>query len=165
MPTVKHQNGALAIEENMTWGRRSLFIFMGFFPLLAPYELLLRPGWTSFANLPFLFSLGISLGATMLSAFLFFIAFAGLSTLMVFDPHASTFTFRHHAPIVPLQRELLSFDSIQAVDLDKHDWSDGEPTYSIRVHIEDGRTFKSSSFTSLEQATSTCRQVEELLNS
>jgi hypothetical protein len=163
MPTVTEREKNLEIREHMAWGRRAFFLLLGLFPLIAPYELLLQPDWTSFANFFFLISLAISLGAIFLSGFLFFIAFAGLSTLLSFDATARTFTYIHYAPIVPIRRELIAFDTIKNVKVEKHDWTDGAPTYSLRVHLDDERTYKSASFSTQNEARSTLEKIEDLL--
>ena len=153
MSTVTEREKNLEIRELMAWGRRAFFLLLGLFPLIAPYELLLQPDWTSFANFFFLISLAISLGAIFLSGFLFFIAFAT----------ARTFTYIHYAPIVPIRRELIAFDTIKNVKVEKHDWTDGAPTYSLRVHLDDERTYKSASFSTQNEARSTLEKIEDLL--
>jgi hypothetical protein len=54
-------------------------------PLLAPYELILKPDWTSFVDFFYLISLGISIGVIVLSGLPFFSTFAGLSSMLSFD--------------------------------------------------------------------------------
>jgi hypothetical protein len=164
MPIVTQLENSLEIREDMTPGRRGFFLLLALFPLLAPYELLLRPGWRSFFNPLFLLSLLISLGAVFLSGFLAFAAFAGLSTLLRFDQSSRIFTYMHQAPIVALRRERIAFDAIDCVEIEKHDWSDGEPTYSLRVFLKDGRSYKSASFEALEQAQGAHYQIAGILS-
>jgi hypothetical protein len=164
MPKVIERGSTLEIQEHMPWGRRLLFLLLGLFPLIAPYELLVRPDWTSFVHFFFLISLVISLGAIFLSGLLIFIAFAGLSTLLRFDSNARTFTYIHYAPVVPFRRELIAFDTINRVEVEKHDWTDGEPTYSLRVHLEDDRTYKSASFYREDEARSALEKIESILS-
>jgi hypothetical protein len=155
MPVVNEAEGILEIQEHMTWSMRGFFILIGCFPLIAPYQLLIQTKWISYINFLFLLSLLISLGAIVLSGFLFFAAFAGLSTSLTFNRHSQTFTYIRYAPIVPYRRELIAFDSINSIELDKHDWSDGPPSYSLKINLYDGRHFKSSSFDSLDLAEDT----------
>ena len=163
MPTVTEHGKTLEIREDMPTGKRGLFLLLACFPLLAPYQLLLRPHWESYINIFFLLSLAISLGALFLSGFLVFAAFAGLSTLLRFDRSTRLFTYLHRAPIVPLRRELIAFDAIEKVEVETHDWSDGAPTYSLRVHLKDGRSFKSGSFWELEQAVDVCEKASNAI--
>ncbi len=163
MPDVTEENGKLTITEHMPWGRRFLFLLLGLFPLIAPYELLLRPGWRSINNFFFLVALAISLGAVFLSGFLVFAAFAGLSTQLTFDVISRTFTYKHQAPIVPFRRDLIAWEHIDHIDLEKHDWSDGEPSYSLILRLDDGRSFKSGSFPTLPQAEAVRERVEHML--
>ncbi len=156
-------DGSVELRERMLPGKRVLFILLALFPLLAPYELLIRPGWTSYLNFIFILSLVISLGALFLSGFLIFAAVAGLSTQLRFSASERTLTYLREAPIVPLRRELIAFDSISRVEVEKHDWSDGDPTYSLRVTLEDGRTFKSGSVWNQTEINHASQRIEGLL--
>ena len=164
MPTVTQLENSLEIREDMTLGRRGFFLLLALFPLLAPYELLLRPGWRSIFHPVFFLSLLISIGAVFLSGFLAFAAFAGLSTLLRFEQTSRIFTYMHQAPIVALRRERIAFDAIDFVEIEKYDWSDGEPTYSLRVLLKDGRSYKSASFETLEQAQEAHHQATRILS-
>jgi len=84
----------------MRTGTRVLFAVLALFPLLAPYELIVKVEWESYLHPFFLLAAFISVGATALSAFLVFAAVAGLSSQMVFDARAATFTYSAQAPIV-----------------------------------------------------------------
>jgi hypothetical protein len=163
MPVVNEDDGILEIQEHMTWGRRGFFFLLGCFPLIAPYQLLIQTKWISHFNFLFLLSLLISLGAIALSGFLFFAAFAGLSTSLIFNRHTQVFTYIRYAPIVPYRRESIAFDAINSIEIDKHDWSDGPPSYSIKVNLHDGRTFKSSSFDSLDLAEDSRNKAQTLV--
>ena len=163
MPRIIESDGILEIRETMGVGKRAFYIVLALFPLLAPYQLILRPGWTSFFNFMFILALVISLGALFLSGFLVFTAIAGLSTRLRFDPHERLFTYTQEAPIVPFARTQIAFDQIHGVEVEEHDWSDGAPTYSVRVQIRDGRIYKSGSFWEKQEADQLVIKVEALL--
>jgi hypothetical protein len=163
MTTISDHDGVIELRERLTWGRRVLFILISLFPLIAPYQLLIKPSWDSYFNFFFIISLMISLGAFFVSGFLLFISLAGLSTRLIFDPTTQTFTYIHEAPIVPFRRDLIAFDEITRIEVEKHDWTDGEPSYSLQVHIKDDRTYKSASFSTQEQARSAQERIAELL--
>lgn len=159
MPRVIEREQSIEIREDMTWDRRVLFLLLGFFPLIAPYELLIEPEWNTLFNFFFLLSLLISLGAIFVSGFLFFAAFAGLSTLLKFDAARRECIYIHHAPIVPFRRDVISYDAIDRIDLEQHDWTDGAPSFSVRVQLRDEGAVKSASFQSQEGASATLDRV------
>jgi hypothetical protein len=163
MPSIRESDGILEIREEMNLGKRVFFLLLALFPLLAPYQLILRTGWTSFFNFIFLLALVISLGAIFLSGFFVFTAVAGLSTLLRFDTHQRVFTYTQAAPIVPLTRKRLPFDQINRLEVEEHDWSDGSPTFSLRVHTKDESSFKSGSFWNKQEAHRLADKVEKLL--
>jgi len=123
----------LVITSPMPWGRRLLFALIGVFPLLAPWELLLQTRWSSYPQPLFLLSLVISLGAIALSGLLFFAAFAGLSSRLDFDGARSTFACSAVAPLVPRRVRTYSLASVERVDVRIHEWTDGAPSYSVRI--------------------------------
>jgi hypothetical protein len=163
MPTITETEDSLEIREVMTAGRRCFFFLLALFPLLAPYELLLRPGWSSYFNFMFILALLISLGALFLSGFFVFAAVAGLSTLFRFDAKAGTLTYIHVAPIVPYRRDLIPVGVIDRIDVETHDWSDGEPSYTVHVRLRDGRSYQSASFWEQEGAIQAVQKIESFL--
>jgi hypothetical protein len=163
MPTIMETEDSLEIREVMTAGRRGFFFLLALFPLLAPYELLLHPGWTSYFNFMFILALMISFGALFLSGFFVFAAVAGLSTPLRFDAKAHTLTYIHAAPIVPYHRELISFDVIDSIDVETHDWSNGEPSYNVHVRLRNGRSYQSANFWERERAIQAVEKIRSLL--
>ncbi len=129
----------------MPVGRRIMFGLLALFPLLAPYELLLRPQWDDWQHPAFLFVLAIALGAIALSAFLVFAAVAGLEQRMRFDTSARLFTYWRRAPVLPAKSESWSFASIERVVTAVHTWTDGPDSYSVRVVLDDGRELTTGS--------------------
>lgn len=122
----------LEIVSPMTWGKRALFALLAFFPLLAPYELMLRIQWTDFLHPFFLLSAFISAGATALSLFLFFAAAAGLSSRITLDASQASCTYTDAAPVIRRRTRVFPLSSIQSVNIETHEWSDGAPSYSLK---------------------------------
>ena len=133
---------ALEVTSPMPSGRRVLFGLLALIPLLAPYELLLKPGWENILNPFFGFAAIISLGALFLSAFLVWAAIAGLESRARFDLRHRTLTTAFWAPVVPLTMHTYSLNDLRGVQLETTEWSDGSPSYSLRVETIDGRTLK-----------------------
>lgn len=142
---------ALEIESPMLVGKRILFFLLGLFPLIAPYELLLKPRWTGYANVFFLFAAAISLGALSVTAFLLFSAVAGLQSRMRFDRARGLFTYTASAPVIRARTSEAPLASIAALTIRTYEWSEGAPSYALSVALKDGRVFQTSSAWSKEE--------------
>ncbi len=92
-PELIESADRLVIHSPVPIGRRLFFAGLGVLPLLAPYELLIKPNWQHYRNPVFFFVMVISMGAIAISALLFFAAVAGLSSTMVFDRSTATFNY------------------------------------------------------------------------
>lgn len=142
---VTESADALEIESPMPVGKRVLFFLLGLFPLIAPYELLLKPRWTGYVNVFFLFAAVISLGALSLTALLFWAAVAGIRSRMRFDRARGTFTYTASAPAMGTRTTGLPLSAITGIEIRTHEWSDGAPSYSLEIRIGGGKTFRTSS--------------------
>jgi hypothetical protein len=162
-PELVERAERLEIRSPMHVGMRLLLAALGFFPLLAPYELLIRIDWEHYLNLFFFLSAFISAGATAVSAFLFFAAVAGLNSTMVFDRRAATFNYSSQAPIV--RRSTLShpLSDVRSIEVDVRDWSDSAPTYHLGVTMSDGTVFESGSSWSRDEIESIRSRVVKFL--
>jgi hypothetical protein len=105
----------------------------------------------------------ISFGALVVSGFLIWAAIAGINSLMRFDKLHKTFTSITDAPVVPIRKDEYPFGSIKAIGIEKHDWSDSAPSYSLRVEIADGRKFTSGSSWSRTEIEEMKERVESFL--
>lgn len=156
---------ALEVRDRLRPGMRVVFGLLALFPLLAPYELIIRPKWESYLNFPFLFVLIIVAGALVVSAFLLMAAVAGLNTLMVFDRISGMFTFSRSAPVVPLRTFRYPFAEVETVEIESHDWSEGAPTYSLRAVMKDGRAFSTGSSSERPKMEDALRRAQSILGS
>jgi hypothetical protein len=136
---IRQTDDRLLLESPMPIGRRVLFLLLALFPLIAPYELILRPCWQGYLNFFFLLSSAVSIGALALSAFLVWAGIAGLGTRMRFDRSRRTFSFEQEAPERKRRTEEFLLDSIADLKLETHDGSDGAPSYSLELVLRDGR--------------------------
>ena len=141
----------IEIISPMPVGRRVFFALLSLFPLLAPYELIFRTRWKDYFNLFFLFAALICAGALSLTAFLIFAALAGLESKMVFDKTWGTFTYTARAPVIPKRSREYPIGSIKGLETVTHDWSEGSPSYSLKILTADGQGFSSSSSWSREE--------------
>lgn len=138
-------DGIIELTTPMPVGRRVVLVLLALFPLLAPYELLFRAGWSGRWHIAFLFPALISLGALGLSVLLVYAALAGLEVRMRFDLARRVMMYQATAPLVRLRAVEVPFDAIVRVEVIPHEWSDGPDSFSIRVVKSDGRRFESGS--------------------
>lgn len=162
LPVVE-SGDILEIESPMLVGKRILVFLLALFPLLAPYELLLKPRWTGYVNVVFLFMALVSLGALCLSALLVWAAVAGIASRMTFDRARRLFTYTAWAPVMGTRTSRCPLDAIAAVEIRTHEWSDGAPSYSLNVVTRDQQTFRTSSSWSRKEVETLRRRVEAFL--
>lgn len=163
MIRVIESKEAIEIQSDMPAGLRILFVVFALFPLLAPYELIIRPNWQSYFNVPFLFVAAISLGALAVSAFLVWAAVAGLNSRLKFDRSNRTLTYSAGAPVVSWHTVQYAIESLDRLQVEKHDWSEGSPSYSFVAIMADGRSFKSESSWSREEIEAIAKRVSIFL--
>lgn len=132
----------LEVTSPMTPGRRAFFFLIGLVPLMAPYELLLVPGWETIFHPFFALAAIISGGALAVSAFFVWASVAGIESSAQFDRRRHTLTTLERAPIMPTRIRTAPLAELRAIELEKSEWSEGGPTYSLRMDLADGRRFK-----------------------
>jgi len=151
VPELVETSDCLEVASPMPAGWRLLLVLLSLVPLLAPYELLIRVEWSDYFHPFFLLAAMVSAGAVALSVFFLFAAAAGLSSRMRFDRTRSTFTYSAVAPVVPSRTRTYPLASIERIEIEVHDWSDGAPSYSLKVVMSDRRAFSSASSWSQEE--------------
>lgn len=163
MPRIVEIDGRLEIHDHMPPLKRLFLVLLSLIPLLAPYELLILPEWQTYLHPYFLFVALISFGALLVSGFLIWAAIAGLNSLMCFDKVRNTFTSITNAPVVPIRKDEHPIGSIRAIGIETHEWSEGSPSYSLRVEMADGRKFTSGSSWSRPEIEEMKERVESFL--
>lgn len=106
----------------------------------------------------------VSAGAIAVSGLFLFAALAELSSQMTFNALRSTFTYSERAPIVPQRTQVLPLSSIESIHVRTQEWSDGSPSYSLRVTVFNGAVFDSGSSESRQEIEQAKVQVEAFLN-
>ncbi len=145
MPELLEQVDRIEIRSPLRGGLRVVFALLALFPLLAPYELLVRIDWHSYLHPFFLFAALISAGALALSGLLLFAAVAGLSSRMVFDAARSSFTYSATAPLIRERVSVHPMSAIARVDVGTREWSDSAPSYYLRIVTTDGTVYETGS--------------------
>ena len=162
-PELLERAERLEIRSPMRVGMRVLLAALGLFPLLAPYELLIRIDWDHFMNPFFFLAAFVSAGATALSALLFFAAVAGLSSKIVFDRRTATFSYSSEAPVVRRTRQVQPLSDVRSIEVGVRDWSDSAPTYYLVVTVKDGTVFESGSSWSRDEIERIRGRVDQFL--
>lgn len=150
-PELVERANRLEVRSPMRAGMRVLLATLAFFPLLAPYELLIRVEWQQYMHPAFFLVAFISAGAAALSAILLFAAIGGLSSQMVFDKGSETFTYSAEAPVIRRTGQTHPLSEVCGVEVGVRDWSDSAPTYHLGVSVADGTVFESGSSCSRDE--------------
>jgi hypothetical protein len=153
----------LEIRSPMRIGLRVLLAVLGLLPLLAPYELLIQVEWETFAHPFFVLAAIVSAGATALSALLLFAAVAGSSSIIVFDKSTGTFSYSAEAPVVKRKRRVHPLADIRSVGVGVREWSDGAPSYYLRVRTNGGSVFDTASSWSRDEVERIRNRIREYL--
>jgi hypothetical protein len=138
---VIEKGSRLLVISTMLPGMRLFLGLLSLFPLIAPFELIIRVDWQSYFNVFFLFAGLISAGAVAVSALLLFAALAGLSSHATFDRAKGLFLYWQKAPIVPKKSVGYPLANIKGLEIKNHDWTDGSPGYSLLVIMQDNKAF------------------------
>lgn len=133
---------------------RTLFALAGVVPLLAPYELLIRPDWPDMLSIAWVLSALVSLGALVVTALLLGVAVFGLNRRVEFDATGRVVLVTD-AHLLRRPRMLkLPFADVAGVEVVCHDWSDGPSTYELRLIPAIGKVVDFGNFTSRKKAES-----------
>jgi hypothetical protein len=142
MLRVVERGDELNITSPMTPGLRAFYLLIGLVPLAAPYELLIKPGWQTIFHPFFALAAIISGGAVAVSALFVWISVAGIESSARFDRRRRTLTTVERAPIMPTRTRTRPLDELRAIEVEKTEWSDSGPTYSLRLECADGQKLK-----------------------
>ena len=151
MSSVIQTNGKIEITETMSTGVRTFLFIMGFLPWLAPYELLIKPGWTGFSIMTLVFA-AISLGAIAISLGFIGAAVFGMNQTVTFDLTARTITHRYETAVNALRTKRYSFSDMTKSEVREHDWDSGPRTYSLEIYFKDKHKILCGNFPSREEA-------------
>lgn len=145
----------MEFSTTMSVKARLGFGFAAALPLLAPYELLIKPVWDVIPSLPWMFAVLISLGAFAVTVLLLLIAILGINRKVVFDNSTRT-VYITESHLIQKERMLKhSFDEVVQLEVVSHDWSDGPSTYELRMTLTTGKPISFGDFSSRMGAEST----------
>lgn len=152
MDTIRHTSDKLEFISSFSPIVRIILALFGFFPLLAPYELLLKPDWQVGVSVAMVFMLVISLGAVGISLFLFAAAVLGRSQHFEFDAANRVVVYRFNTAVNPAGREVYDFAQVESLELKVNEWDSGPNTYDICLNIRGRREMSFGNFASQTEA-------------
>jgi hypothetical protein len=164
-PKIFEHEGRLEIISPMRNSMRVLLAVLALFPLLAPYDLLIRLEWEYYLHPFFFLAALVSAGAVSLSVFLLFASIAGLSSMMMFERSTATFIYSEKAPLTKWIRRTHALTDISVVALGVREWSDSAPTYHLEVIMSDSTKFESGASWSRNEIESIQDRVRQFLAS
>ena len=162
MDTIEQSADKLEFNSSLSPIVRILFLLFGFIPLLAPYELLIKPSWNERTSLVMLFFLVISIGAIIVSIFFISAALFGRSQYFQFDASSRVISYRFKTAINPFREERYDFGQIEALEIKVNEWDSRPDTYDISMKIRDKREMKFGDFTSRQEAEHYLAVLEKL---
>ena len=151
MSKITQTNSKIEITETMSTGIRVFLFLLGLLPWLAPYELLVKPGWTGF-HISTLVFLAISLGAIAISLGFIGAAVFGMNQTATFDLTSRTITHRYETAVNALQTKRYSFNDITKSEVREHNWDSGPNTYSLEIYFKDKHKILCGDFSSRKEA-------------
>jgi hypothetical protein len=159
MEQITQTADRIEFTERMSAGLRVFLFVVGLLPWLAPYELLIRPGWTGFSIFT-LFFLVISLGAVTVSLAFIGGAIFGLNQTLMFDRSSRVITHAYESTLVPLHVKKYSFTQLKSIEIAEHDWDSSPSTYGLKFTFSDGHHTEPRSLSSREEARQWKEQIE-----
>lgn len=144
-PKLVECEDRLEVRSRTRAAMRVMLAVLSLVPLLAPYELLVKVHWAHLMSPVFFMAALISLGAMGVSAFFLIAAIVGMNSTMVFDKQKATFSYSREAPVIRRTRQEQALSDVQITELGVREWSEGEPSYYLRITMRDGSVYESDS--------------------
>jgi hypothetical protein len=152
MDNIEQSNDKIGFTSSLSLAARALIMIMGLFPLLAPYELLIKPSWNGKINWLILLVLLISTGAIVLSILIILTALFGINQFIQINSTNRIITHGYKPGVLRLRQNQYLFSEIEIVQLKVHEWTAGPPTYNIRLKAIGHREIEFGGFATQEQA-------------
>jgi hypothetical protein len=165
MDIVASETGVTMLSPVSPAKRVGLFV-AGLLPLIAPYELLLRPDWQgNYLSLAFVVPTLISLGALALSILLMLAAITSTSVRIHFDASTRHLTETRSGLVGGPRVRQVPFAGITRVHVRETTWSDGPPSYTLIIELADDRRLTLGSDRQRESLDQTAEKITAMLAS
>ena len=145
MDTIREAGGQIEFSSEMPLAARMLILGAGLLPLLAPYELLIKPTWQEF-SLIWLFALSISAGAIATSLLAICVAIFGMSQHIRFDAGSGDLTYSFKTAGGRHGEKQYPFSDIETLRVRTHHWSEGPATYNLALKLRATREIEFGRF-------------------
>lgn len=164
MIEVFEQPDKIMVVSRTPVGMRFFFALLALFPLLAPYELLIRVKWQTYLHPFFALAAIVSLGALALSTFLVFAALAAFDSTMTFDKTSALLTYSTETPVVRTSSMRFPLKRLTGVIVKKRDWSDGTPSYYLAVETADADVLETASSWSRQEVEAVKIRIDRFMS-
>lgn len=152
MDAIHQSSSQVEFSSHFSSAARVLVLIGGVLPLLAPYELLIRPSWGSNVSSIWWFALLISAGAVVVSLLAIYFALFGLNQRIRFDSDSRVVTYGFKAALLRYREKRYPFSAIETLHVKTHEWSDGPATYNLALKLKDTREIEFGRFTDQAEA-------------
>jgi|GEM_PF-838009 len=153
MNTIKQTYQTIEFINTFSPVARVLLALFALVPLLAPYELLIKPSWQGQVSFDWIIPLVISIGAVVVSLGLFVAALFGRGERFLFDASKRQLTYQFKTAFTAgFEQEIYSFDQIEALEIKVHEGDERPDTYDIAIKIAGGHEMKFGDFSSRSDA-------------
>jgi len=163
MDNIKQLNNKIEFTSHLSLAARALIMIIGLFPLLAPYELLIKPSWSGKINWLMPFFLLISIGAIVLSFFIICTALFGINHYIQINSTNRIITHGYKPGVLRFCQNQYLFSEIEIVELKVHEWTDGPPTYNIGLKAIGRREIEFGGFATQEEAEKYLSILKEMI--
>lgn len=152
MDAIHQSSSQLEFSGRFSLGARILILLGGLLPLIAPYELLIRPSWRGEFSSILWFFLLISAGAVAISLLTIYAAVFGLSQRMRFDSGRQVITYGSESALLRHREKRYPFSAIDTLRVKTHEWTDGPATHNLVLKLKGAREIEFGRFTERVEA-------------
>jgi hypothetical protein len=152
MDLIHESSSQLEFSSDLSWAARALVLIGGVLPLLAPYELLIRPSWRGDVTSIWWLVLLISAGAVGVSLLAIYFALFGLAQRIRFDSYRRVVTYGFKAAVLRYREKRYPFSAIETLEVRTHEWTDGPATHNLVLKLKGAREIEFGRFTDQAEA-------------
>lgn len=163
MDTIRQTPETLEFVNSLSPVIRILLALFGFVPLLAPYELLIKPSWQGGISFALLFFLVISLGAILVSLFLFTASLLGRSDHFQFNAPKHQLVCRFTTAFNITRQEIYPFNQIESLEIKASEWESRPDTYDIVIKVAGQPEMSFGDFPSRQGAERYLKTLQKML--
>ena len=163
MDIIHQSDSRIEFRSYFSSAARTLILIGGLLPLLAPYELLIKPSWRGDITLIWVCFLFISAGAVAVSVFCVCAALFGLSQRVRFDSRGQVLTYAFKAPGLRPRVQRLPFSAVGTLSVKTYNWTEGPDTYNLVAKLSGYRDIEFGHFTERTEAERYLSALERIL--